>query len=252
MSDPRTRCVATARPIAIAAFAQAAIVLGISSAARAEAPLASFVWFPTSPFISEPVSFASTSTDATSPITTWAWDLLGSGSFEQGESVVTTTFAAPGGHVVRLRVTAADGSSSEASETVVARVRPLAEMLPFPIVRVVGTQVSAGVDVRLLSVEAPSGVRITVSCRGVGCPLRRQSKMAYSTRAGSVTVTFPRFQRFIRAGDIVEIRIAKAGEIGKYTRLTVRGARPPARFDACLQSTAPAPVSCPVSSASLD
>jgi PKD repeat protein len=243
--------VATARSLVVAGFVAAAVTLGASSAARAEAPMASFVWFPSSPFIGEPVSLASTATDATSAITTWAWDMTGGGSFTPGESLATTTFSAPGSHTVRLRVTGADGLSSEASETIVVRVRPLTEMLPFPIVRVVTTQVVGGVDVRLLSVEAPPGARVTVNCRGSGCPLKSQAKTAYSTRVESVTVTFPRLDRFLRAGDIVEIRVAKAGEIGKYARLTVRRGKTPARFDACLQSTAPAPVNCAAMTAAL-
>jgi PKD repeat protein len=230
---------------------RAATALDLAGPARAETPKATFMWFPDSPFAGEPVSFASTATDATSPIATWAWDLSGSGAFAEGGSVITTTFLDSGDHVVRLRVTAADGSSSEAAETVVVRSRPLAEMLPFPVVRVVSTDLSAGIDLRLLSVEAPPGARITVTCRGRGCLPVRQSLTVSSKGAESVIVPFPRLERFLRVGVSVEIRVAKTGEIGKYTRLVVRSRRPPARFDACLRSTAPVPVSCAAAAAAL-
>lgn len=189
--------------------------------------------------------------DATSPITGWAWDLNNSEAFKEGESVTATTFLLPGNHVVRLRVTAADGSSGEAAETIVVRARPLIEMLPFPIVRVVSTNRSTGIDLRLLSVEAPPGARITVTCRGRGCPPRSESTTVSSAAAASVTVTFPRLRRFLRSGDRIEIRVAKTGEIGKYTRLVVRRGRPPVRFEACLASTAPAPVRCPAVAATV-
>lgn len=232
-------------------FVRAAAGLVLAGPARAEAPRAAFVWFPYSPFPGEPVSLASTATDATSPIASWAWDLSGSGAFAEGGSVTTTTFWDSGGHVVRLRVTAADGSSSEAAEMIVVRSRPLAEMLPFPIVRVVSTDRPGGVNLRLLSVEAPPRARITVTCRGRGCPPARRSTAVSSKGGGSVTVTFPRLERFLRVGVSVEIRVAKTGEIGKYTRLVVRSGRPPARFDRCLRSTAPAPVNCPGATAAL-
>jgi PKD repeat protein len=229
----------------------AGIASHLTASARAEAPNAAFVWFPASPFAGEVVSFASTATDATSPITTWAWDLGGSGAFAETGSVISTTFPDSGSHVVRLRVTAADGSSSEAAETILVRTRPLAEMLPFPIVRVVSTDRSAGIHLRLLSVEAPPGARITVTCRGHGCPPGRQSAMVSAKSAASVTLTFPHLARFLRVGVSIEIRVAKTGEIGKYTRIVVRSGRPPARFDACLRATAPAPVNCAAVSAAL-
>ena len=232
-------------------LALAAVTLDLAASAWAEAPTAAFVWSPSTPLQGEPVSLASTATDATSPITTWAWSFSDSGPFEEGESVITTTFSVPGNRVVRLRVTAADGSSSEAAETIVVRARPLTEMLPFPIVRVVSADRSAGTDLRLLSVEAPPGARITVTCRGRGCPQRIESTTVSRKGVGSVTITFPRLERFLRVGDRIEIRVAKAGEIGKYTRLVVRRARPPARFDACLTSTAPAPATCPAVAAAL-
>jgi PKD repeat protein len=227
----------------------AKIALDPTPPARAEAPKAAFVWFPPSPFAGEVVSFASTATDATSPIVAWAWDLGGSGTFAESGSVITTTFPNSGSHVVRLRVTAADGGSSEAAETIAVKTRPLAEMLPFPIVRVVSTDRRAGIDLRLLSVEAPPGARVTVTCRGHGCPPGRQLTTVSARNAGSVTLTFPHLARFLRVGASIEIRVAKAGEIGKYTRIVVRSGRPPARFDACLRAAAPAPVNCPAVSA---
>lgn len=246
MNERRGSCGVTARLLAQLGLVSVAATLGFTSAAHAEPPVASFVWFPPAPISGEPVSMASTATDASSAITSYAWALQGSDPFAEGGPVTTTTFSAPGSHVVRLRVTAADGSSSEAAETIVVRSPPLVEMLPFPIVRIVSTDLRAGVKLRLLSVEAPPGAQIAITCQGHGCPLRYVSKTASAAHVESVAVRFPRFERFLPAGITVEIRVSKPGEIGKYTRVTVRRAKPPARTDACLHSTALQPAQCPV------
>jgi hypothetical protein len=84
-------------------------------------PLASFVWFPAFPRPGESISLVSTSTDLTSPITAYAWDLADNGpfgAFKDGGPVTTTTFATPASHQARLRVTAADHLSSIAVETI--------------------------------------------------------------------------------------------------------------------------------------
>jgi hypothetical protein len=84
-------------------------------------PLASFVWCPAFPRPGESISLVSTSTDLTSPITAYAWDLADNGpfgAFKDGGPVTTTTFATPASHQARLRVTAADHLSSIAVETI--------------------------------------------------------------------------------------------------------------------------------------
>jgi hypothetical protein len=246
VSERKGSCAVIARRLAQLGLASAAVMQGFTSAAHAGSPLASFVWFPPAPISGESVSLASTATDASSAITGYAWELQGSGPFAEGGPVTTTTFSMPGSHVVRLRVSAADGSFSEAVETIVVSPPPLIEMLPSPIVRIVSSDLHAGIRLRLLSVEAPPGAQIAITCQGRGCPLRYVTKTASSSHVESVAVRFPRFERFLPAGVTIAIRVSKPGEIGKYTRLTVRRARPPARSDACLQSTALQPVACPV------
>ena len=43
---------------------------------------------------------------------------------------------------------------------------------PYPTVRISGSLTKAGADVALLTVKAPKGVRITLTCEGKSCPLR--------------------------------------------------------------------------------
>jgi len=189
-------------------------------------PLASFKWFPSVPRTGERVSLVSTSTDSTSPITAYAWALASKGAFTVGKPILTTSFATPGDHVVRLQVTAADGLSSIATETVHVVRPPLLLMQPFPIVRIAGIVTSSGVRLSVLSVQAPVGARVTVTCRGRGCPTASESRIAASSskkhRATVVVIVFRRFERSLRAGVVLQVRIFKRGRIGKYTRFIIR------------------------------
>jgi hypothetical protein len=213
--------------------------------ASAEPPAASLLWFPTSPLVGEPVSLASTSIDMSSPITSLAWDVAGNGAYQEDSSPITTTFSSPGPHVVHLRVTAADGSASVATATIQVSSDAPVVMVPFPIVRLVGSDNSSGARLRLLSVEAPVGSQISVSCRQRGCPVSYESQFATTTAIGTVTVSFRRFERALHAGLILEVRVHKSGEIGKYTRVVIRRRRPPARVDECLDAAGVTPIACP-------
>ena len=120
-------------------------------------------------------------------------------------------------------------------------------MKPFPTVRITGTRSGSGIRLKLLSVRAPAGARVSVKCTGHGCPLKSQSRVAAAGKVGVAPIEFRRFQRSLRAGVVLEIRVSKAGEIGKYTRFAVRRHKLPARTDACLGPAAGNPIACPTS-----
>lgn len=208
-------------------------------------PVASFGWFPSAPKVGEPVSIYSSSKDAVSPITTFGWALASTGPFQSAGPIYTVTFANPGSHVVRLRVASADGQSSTASATIVVGSVVASLMQPFPVVRIAGTDTASGVKVSLLSVFAPSGVEITVRCKGGGCPTRKARRMAPSTKRGTATVRFRKFERALPAGVKLVVRVAKAGEIGKYTQFAIRKGKLPKRLDTCLEPTGEKPQACP-------
>jgi hypothetical protein len=208
---------------------------------------AAFSWVPSSPHTGEPVSLLSSSTDAVSPITGFAWDLAGTGSFGAGAAVMSTSFSAPGKHLVQLRVTDASGLSSVAAETIPVTGPVLPLMRPFPIVRIVASYSASAVKLRVLSVQASGGARISVSCRGHGCPLKSQIRVAAAGKVGKAPVVFRRFERSLRAGVILEVRVSKRGQIGKYTRFTIRHGRLPARVDSCLGPASSKPIVCPSS-----
>jgi large repetitive protein len=224
------------------------VVVGAGSAVAAQAsPAASFTWFPAAPHTGEPVSLASSSTDASSPITAFVWDLAGSGTFAAGGQAISTSFSTPGNHVVRLRVTDANGHTSVATETIAVTSAPVTLMQPFPVVRIASTDTASGVSLTMLRVQASAGARITVACKGRGCPVKSQSRVAAAGKLGPAPVDFRRFERSLRAGVILEIRVSKPGEIGKYTRFTVRHGKLPVRVDTCLGPAGVKPMSCPSS-----
>jgi hypothetical protein len=208
-------------------------------------PAASLAWFPVTPHTGEPVSLVSSSTDAGSPITSFAWDLAGNGAFVPGGQVLKTTFSTPGGHTVRLRVADANGLASMASATIGVTSPPAPLMQPYPIVRFLTSRTASGIRLRQLTVQAPAGARIVIGCKSRACPVKPQS---LSVRAGTRgALEFKRFQRSLRVGVILEIRVSQPGLIGKYTRLTVRRGKPPSRFDSCLSPNAKIPIACPSS-----
>jgi hypothetical protein len=209
-------------------------------------PVASFTWFPQGPHTGETVSLVSNSTDLYSPIAALAWALAGN-PFQAGGEVLTTSFAAPGGHVVRLRVTAADGLSGTAIETIPVSSRSASLMQPFPIVRIAGNNTAAGAKLKLITVQAPAGARITVICKGRGCPRKVESRVTSSRKGGVVRVELRRFERLLGAGAVLEIRISKPGQIGKYTRFQIRRSGLPERSDSCLSPIAAKPMRCPSS-----
>jgi hypothetical protein len=209
-------------------------------------PSASFEWFPRSPRVGETVSFVSTSTDLASPITSYAWAFAPSASWQPGTAVLHTSFAVAGQQHVRLRVSDALGQVQLVENVVQVSQPEQALIQPFPIVRIVGSDFRRSVHLKLLSVVAPLGSTVSVTCRGGGCPSRSQTIQANTLDGdtGLALVVLARYKRPLRAGAIVQIEVSKAGEIGKYTRLEVRRGKLPTRVDMCL-SVSGTPVACP-------
>ncbi len=210
-------------------------------------PVAAFKWVPADPNTSEPVTLASSSTDG-GAITGFAWALAGDGVFTPGEAVITTSFATPGPRLVQLRVTDALGRSSTVSETIPVAAAPLPLMQPFPVVRMAGSFNARGANITLLAALAPVGATVAVTCHGKACPVKAEGFVASAgakSKAGTVQITFRRFERFLRGGLVVDVWISKHGEIGKFTRFTIRRGKAPTRVDKCLNPTGTTPIVCP-------
>jgi hypothetical protein len=220
------------------------------TAPSSSAPVASFTWFPTSPHTGESISLVSTSTDASSAITSFGWALAGNDVFSAGGSTVSTSFSTPGSHVVQMHVIDANGQSSTASEAIPVSTPVIPLMQPFPVVHVAGSFSSSGAKIGVLTVLAPVGVTVRVTCKGGGCPSKGQRVHALAggkSKATSVLVAFPRFERSLRAGAVLDVWISDAGEIGKFTRFVIRRDKPLKRTDLCLGPAGTAPLECPTS-----
>lgn len=121
-------------------------------------------------------------------------------------------------------------------------------MQPFPVVRIAGSVTSSGAKLNLLAVQAPVGTIVSISCHGHGCPAKSRDTVSAAGRSksksGLVLITFRRFERALGAGATLQIKIYGPGQIGKYTRFTIRRGKLPLRLDTCL-STAGKSISCP-------
>ncbi|MGH2846370.1 MAG: PKD domain-containing protein [Thermoleophilaceae bacterium] len=216
------------------------VVLACPAAAlaRDQRPDASFSFSPEDPRAGHTVRFESSSCDPDGRLTSQAWDLDGDGAYDDAEGrVIAHTFGGSGTRTVGLRVTARGGKTDTRRrrivvDTVYALPRPDSERLmsPFPVVRIAGRLTRKGARVRLLAIRAPVCSRVEVSCRGRSCPVKRAS--AY---AGRKRLRFRRFQRRLRAGTVLTVRVSKNDLIGKFTRFRIRKGREPKRRDRCLR-----------------
>ncbi len=213
-------------------------------------PTASFSWFPEVPRVGEPVTLVASWAAAGSPVISFAWELSAGEPFRPGNPTATTTFSAPGTHVVRLQVTDALGRTGVASKTITVRHEALTLMQPFPIVRIAGRETRSGVKLTLVTVSAPVSALVTVRIRGTGIRSSSQSRLAAAGKrpapGGTAMLSFPRFARSLKAGTVLEIRVTKSGQIGKLTRFIPRRNKLPTRIDACLTTTGK-PMRCPSS-----
>ena len=108
---------------------------------------------------------------------------------------------------------------------------------PFPVVRIKGRLTPKGARVTLLTVRAPRNVRIEVDCTGTDCPARH-----YRAPAGRRRLR--RFERALRAGTRLEVRVTKPGYVGKFTAFVIRRDAEPKRSDRCLAPGATRPERC--------
>ena len=111
-------------------------------------------------------------------------------------------------------------------------------LTPFPIVRIKGVMIATGARVTRLRVTAPRGVRISVTCRGRDCPVRR-----YVAPPGVRRLR--RFERDLAAGTRLQVIVSKPGFIGKSTVIVIRRFAAPRRTDRCLPPGAARVVRCP-------
>jgi hypothetical protein len=113
-------------------------------------------------------------------------------------------------------------------------------MRPFPVVRIRGVAQARGSRITLLAVRGPRAARIDARCLGPGCPVPGLSLPAAPARLRP-------FERFLPAGTVLQIRVTRAGRIGKYASVLIRANRAPLRSDRCLMPGGSKPTACPAS-----
>src|SRR5918999_1689072 len=217
--------------------------------AAEQSPDADFSFSPDDPQTRQQVRFVSSSCDPDGRLIREAWDLDGDGAFDDAVGpVATRTFTSAGGHSIGLEVTA-DGEATDRRrrtvrvDTEYALPRPDSDRLmsPYPVVRLAGRLTPEGARVRLLSVSrAPKCAVVAVSCRGGSCPAKRVSSF---TGRGALRIR--RFERRLRAGTVLTVRISKGDSIGKLTRFRIRSGKAPRRRDRCLRPGETRESACP-------
>ena len=186
-----------------------------------------------------------------------AWDFENDGVIDARGASVQYVYPTSGRRIVVMQVTKGDGAVSEVSKAVVVEAPPSSVappgvfpqqprpqlMSPFPIVRIVGRATRRGATIRLLSVRnAPRGARVTVRCRGRGCPLRSHRR---STKLGRARLR--PLERSLPAGILIRIYVTQPGKIGKYTSFRIRRMRRPLRRDRCTRAGLLVAQRCPAS-----
>jgi hypothetical protein len=132
---------------------------------------------------------------------------------------------APSGDPIAVPV-AQPGPSAPVTTAAVKKKAKPKMIRPYPTVRISGRVTKAGADVALLTVRAPKGVRITLTCEGSSCPLR---EVAQATALFHIQ----QFERELRAGTKLTITVTKPNYITKVTTITIRKGTGPARTDRC-------------------
>jgi hypothetical protein len=122
-------------------------------------------------------------------------------------------------------------------------------MSPFPLVRMAGSLTRRGVRVRVLAVRAPHGSLVRVRVKP-GCRRGVKAKRCRAKRSGARVgkkhvVRFKSLSRPYRFGTIIEVRVWRAGQVGKYTRFVIRRGKAPKRIDQCLRPGAMRGSRCP-------
>jgi PKD repeat protein len=204
-------------------------------------PVAQFSVSDRTPAVGQRISLRSFSYDPDGAIRTQRWDTDGDGDFDENVTGATATkrFRRAGSRIVRLRVE--DSRGGFQTETVHIRVRRRSVLMyPFPVVRLAGRVIDGGAQVRTLEVRAPRRSRITVKCRGDGCPAKR-----LRTTSAAPRVLFKRMVGFLPGGTVIAVRVRKGSLVGKYTRWVIRATKLPARKDLCLYPDSSKPARCP-------
>ena len=109
---------------------------------------------------------------------------------------------------------------------------------PFPVIRIAGRFKGTRTTLTRVTVRTPRGTRVRIRCSGKGCAFKRKAVAAR-------LISLRSLRRAYRPKAKIEIRVTKAGKIGKYTSVRTRRGKAPVRIDRCLKPGKTKPVRCP-------
>jgi PKD domain len=227
------------RPCRVAVAVTALLALPAAAFAAGQQPKAGFSLSTEDPPAGHAVVFESWSCDPDGRLVRHDWDFDGDGNFDDAQGrVVTRIFPRRGARTVGLKVTAAGEETDVVrrpmvvdSEYALPREKEERVMSPYPVVRIAGRLTRQGARIRVLSVtRAPKCAVVRVTCRGRSCPAKRVTRFK-----GRGQVRFRVFQRSLRAGTVLTVRVSRGDSIGKYTRFQIRAGKAPRRRDRCLR-----------------
>jgi hypothetical protein len=206
-------------------------------------PVAALTFAPSTPYVTDLISFTSLSDDPDGPLASEQWDLDGDGQYDDaGGAGVSRRFPVAGLHTVRLRVMDTFGRVSTTSTTfnvLKQDVDPPTRLRSR--IRIVGFAGVGRIRVDLLTVKVRKGATVKVRCSGKSCPRRR----AVSTRVNDGLVRLRWLERRLRPGTRLYFAITYPGKIGRYERILLRKGKRPARNTKCLWPGEPKARACP-------
>jgi hypothetical protein len=114
-----------------------------------------------------------------------------------------------------------------------------AKAIEFPKVRIRGKLARGGVRLSYFAVLAPDTWRVEVTCSGRSCP---KPKVIMSTKGSSTRLRT--YERYLRAGVRLVIRISRPNVIGKYSSFVIHANGAPQRRDLCLPPNSKKAIKC--------
>jgi len=116
---------------------------------------------------------------------------------------------------------------------------PLSFIKPFPVIRIAGRFKGTRTTLTRVTIRTPRGTRVRIRCSGKGCAFKHKAVAARLLSIRSLRRTY-------RPKAKIEIRVTKAGKVGKYTSVRTRRGKAPMRSDRCLMPGKTKPSLCPV------
>ena len=206
-----------------------------------KAPVARFVYTPRSPLVGDEIDLASNSVDPEDALREQRWDLDGDGEFDdaRGDEVIHS-FTKPGTEPAvasrgRRREGCRGGTDHQGGEGAPV---PQGYLLPPPGIVLTATILPTGVRVQDLTVQAPRGSLIRVTCRGRSCGPKQRRK-----RSKGRLVHFKAYRHFLRAGVRLGVYVTKPGLVGTTSGTRFKPARGPRAFRAVCAQIARSPPS---------